>query len=142
MSRKKLSLPARSGADVVDDWPPNIEDIRAVLPVTERNIFAYGHTIYNPGGGRLPLELIAHEEVHFQQQAEEGPVKWWAKFLADPKFRLDQEIPAHRVEHRVFCKYNRDRNEQAQHLRRLGQRLAAPMYGSLLTVNQAMKAIR
>lgn len=67
-------------ADVVAGWPPNIEEIRAVLPVSERNIFAYGHTIYNPGGEKLPLELIAHEEVHFQQQAEEGPVAWWKNF--------------------------------------------------------------
>lgn len=64
------------------------------------------------------------------------------KFLEDPAFRLDQEIPAHRVEHRVYCKHNRDRNDQSRHLRALGQRLAAPMYGSLLTVNEAMKAIR
>jgi len=42
--KKKLGLPARDVV-VVNDWPPNIEDIRAVLPVSERNIFAYGHRI-------------------------------------------------------------------------------------------------
>lgn len=147
MTKKKLSLPARD-VEVVDGWPPNIEAIRAVLPVTERNIFAYDHKIYNPGGGILPLELLAHEKVHFKQQDEfegdgaQGVVGWWDLFLESPTFRLSQEIPAHKVEHQVFCRYHKDRNQIAQHLRALGQRLAAPMYGGIITVNEAMKAIR
>ena len=139
--KKKLGLPARDVV-VVNDWPPNIEDIRAVLPVSERNIFAYGHRIYNPGGGRLPLELLAHEKVHFAQQDEFGVDEWWMKFLADPQFRLDQEIPAHRAEYLTFCRFNKDRNEKSKMLRTLGQRLSAPMYGSIITTNEAMKAIR
>lgn len=144
---KKLRLPARDVA-IVNDWPPNIEAIRAVLPVTENNIFAHSHRIYNPGGGILPLELLAHEKVHFVQQDEfeadglKGVEGWWELFLESPTFRLSQEIPAHRAEYQTYCKYHRDRNEKAQMLRSLGQRLAAPMYGSLMTVNEAMKAIR
>ena len=139
--KKKLSLPARD-VTVVNEWPPNIEAIRAVLPVTERNIFAYDHKIYNPGGGILPLELLAHEKVHFEQQDETGVEAWWDRFLADPEFRLSQEIPAHKAEHAAFCRMHKDRNQMAQHLRALGQRLAAPMYGGIITVNEAMKAIR
>lgn len=143
----KLKLPAREVL-VVNEWPPNIEDIRAVLPVTERNIFAYDHKIYNPGGGRLPLELLAHEKVHFGQQdkfdsdGDRGVEGWWMRFLASPEFRLSQEIPAHKEEYRVFCRYNKDRNERSKMLRTLGQRLSAPMYGSIITTNLAMKAIR
>lgn len=124
------------------DWPPNIEEIRAVLPVTSRNIFAYDHVIYNPGGGKLGPELLAHEAVHFEQQDEIGVVQWWKKFLEDEAFRLDQEIPAHRAEYFEYCKGHRDRNERANMLRQLGRRLSAPMYGSIITVNEAMKAIR
>ncbi len=127
---------------VVNDWPPNINEIRAVLPVTERNIFAYDGKIFNPGGGKLPIELHAHEAVHFKQQAEVGVEAWWVRFLAEPDFRLSQEIPAHKEEHRVYCNHNRDRNDQARHLRALGKRLAAPMYGGIITINEAMKAIR
>jgi hypothetical protein len=145
--KKKLSLPARD-VTVVNEWPPNIEAIRAVLPVTERNIFAYDHRIYNPGGGILPLELLAHEKVHFKQQDEfeadglSGVEGWWELFLESPTFRLKQEIPAHAAEYAAFCRMHKDRNEMAQMLRRLAQRLAAPMYGSIITVNEAMKAIR
>ncbi len=127
---------------VVNDWPPNINEIRAVLPVTERNIFAYDGKIFNPGGGKLGPELHAHEAVHFEQQRVIGVEAWWVKFLADEKFRLAQEIPAHKAEYREFCKFNRDRNDQARCLRALGQRLAAPMYGGIITVNEAMKRIR
>ena len=60
----------------------------------------------------------------------------------DVDFRLAQEIPAHKAEYRAFCKYNRDRNAQSRMLRQLGTRLAAPMYGGIITVNEAMKRIR
>jgi len=64
------------------------------------------------------------------------------KLLADPQFRLDQEIPAHRAEYLTFGRFNKDRNEKSKMLRTLGQRLSAPMYGSIITTNEAMKAIR
>ena len=129
-------------ARIVHDWPPNIEAIRAVLPVTEKNIFAYNNRIYVPGGGELPLWLHAHEKVHFEQQEEHGVQAWWDRFLADEAFRLAQEIPAHRAEYRTFCFYNKDRNEQSRFLRILGTRLSAPMYGGIITTNEAMKEIR
>ena len=129
--------------EVVNDWPPNIDEIRAALPeVSERNIFAYDGKIFNPGGGKLGQELHAHEAVHFKQQAAIGVESWWAAFLNDEVFRLAQEIPAHKAEYRTFCKYNRDRNEQARFLRTLGQRLSSPMYGGIITANEAMKRIR
>jgi hypothetical protein len=127
---------------VINDWPPNINEIRNVLPVTDRNIFAYDNKIFNPSGGKLPPELHAHEAVHFKQQAEIGVEAWWQNFLEDPVFRLAQEIPAHKEEYRVYCLFSRDRNERAKMLRRMGQRLAAPMYGGIITINEAMKAIR
>jgi len=128
--------------EVVNDWPPNIDESRAVLPVTSRNIFAYENKIFNPSGVKLPQELHAHEAVHFKQQAVIGVEAWWVSFLGDVDFRLAQEIPAHKAEYRAFCKYNRDRNEQARKLRELGTRLAAPMYGGIITANEAMKRIR
>jgi len=127
--------------EVVNDWPPNIEAIRVALPVTERNIFAYDHKIYKPGPGVLGPELIAHEKVHFAQQDEIGVAIWWILFIQDPSFRLHEEMPAHRREYRVFCKHNRDRNRQRWFLRLLGKRLAAPMYGGIIGVKEAMRQI-
>ena len=123
------------------EWPPNIKAIRAVLPVTERNVFAWAGIIYAPGGGWLGPALIAHERVHFEQQGR-NPVRWWKKYLKDPEFRLAQEIPAHMAEYAEFCRLNRDRNAQSRFLHVLGKRLSAPMYGGLITAADARKQIR
>ena len=126
---------------IVKGWPPNIEAIRKVLPVTDHNIFSWGDIIYNPGGGELPLQLIAHEEVHFAQQAG-NPKSWWKKFLKSPEFRLQQELPAHRTEYQVFCQHHNDRNERAVYLRALGRRLSHPMYGKIISTAAAMQEIK
>ena len=101
--------------EIKSEWPPIIEKIRAVLPVTSRNIFAYDKVIYNPGSGHLAPWLIAHEKVHFRQQGWR-PKRWWKKFLASPKFRLEQELEAHQAEYRCFCTEVRDRNHRARSL--------------------------
>jgi hypothetical protein len=125
-------------------WPPNIANIRAVLPVSERNIFAYGNVIFNPSGGELPPWLIAHEKVHFVQQAgmsswwrRNGAEVWWRRFLRDPEFRLQQEVEAHRAEFAEFKRIHKDRNVRVQALNQIAGRLAKPMYGSLVSVKIA-----
>jgi hypothetical protein len=130
---------------IVNDWPPNIAAIRAVLPVTRNNIFAYGGTIYSPGSSSLPPELIAHEQVHFEQQAVIGVDQWWTRFLADPKFRLSQEIPAHKAEYRHMLRAATSRQQRrfvkSKGLKMLGKRLSAPMYGGIITTQTAMQEI-
>lgn len=132
---------------VVKDWPPNITQIRAVLPVTRSNIFAYDHVIYSPSGTDLPPELLAHEAIHFAQQDNYpgGPAAWWDEFLASPKFRLKQEIPAHRAEYRVMLRGAASRQQRrfvkSKGLKMLGKRLSAPMYGGIITLQTAMQEI-
>jgi hypothetical protein len=89
----------------------------------------------------LSRELIAHERVHFQQQGELVDF-WWSQFLADPEFRLAQELPAHRAEYTEFCRNCKDRNKQVVYLHLLAKRLADPMYGGIIGVKEAIKAIR
>ena len=122
------------------EFPPNIDAIRAVLPLTGREIFAYGGIIYNPSGCRVGPELVAHEQVHFRQQGTR-PKRWWKKFLAHPEFRMKQELEAHRAEYWEFCKINRDRNARVQYLHLIARRLASPMYGGIMTAAQAAKEI-
>lgn len=121
-------------------WPPNIEKIRAVLPVSESNIFAFGGKIYNPSGGELTSPLIEHEKVHFRQQGW-FPRLWWWRFLRDPVFRLQQELEAHRAEYREFCRWEGNKRIRFQYLQGLGARMAAPMYGGMITAPAAMKEI-
>lgn len=126
---------------IVHAWPPNIEAIVAVLPATANNIFAYDWHIYNPSKRTLGPELIAHERVHFHQQGQDSE-GWWERFLADPEFRLSQELPAHIAEYREYCKRCHDRNQRYRFLHHLAQRLSSPMYGGLITKRDALKQIR
>lgn len=134
-------------AKVLRDWPPNIDAIRKVLPVTEKNIFAYDGVIYCAGNDKLYPEIHAHEEVHFEQQRNHpgGAEGWWKDFLEDPRFRLEQEIPAHQAEYQHLLRNAPHRNARRyikkKGLKALAQRLAAPMYGKIISVPHAMRLI-
>ena len=122
-------------------FPPNIEEIRKVFPLTGEEIFAYGNTIYNPSGITLSPELQAHEEVHAKQQAFD-PRGWWDRYLIDPQFRLEQELEAHQVEYRTFCRNHKDRNLRNRYLMAIAKRLSGPVYGSIVSQKEARKLIR
>lgn len=141
MEAKKFE-PAKE-MQIREEFPPNIEEIKAKFELSGGEIFAWDGDIYNPTGEELTPELIAHEKVHFQQhRLHGGTAKWWAKYLSNTTFRLRQELVAHRVEYRTFCKNHKDRNERARYLNGLALRLASPMYGSAITPMKARTAIR
>lgn len=127
--------------EIVHRYPPNIDAIREVFPLSGQEIFAWDGTIFNPAGGRVPDWLVEHEKVHFAQQAGD-PESWWGRYLVDAEWRLTQELEAHIVEYRVFCKSTRDRNKRFFFLADIGKRLASPMYGSLITIGKAMGSIK
>lgn len=125
---------------IVVDFPPNIGDIRAVLPITGREMFSWGDIIFNPGGGKLSKELLAHERTHAKQQA--GDVEgWWIKYLHDIEFRFQQELEAHQVEYAVNRRLQPNRNLRRLYLKEISKRLASPMYGSIITYEKARKMI-
>jgi hypothetical protein len=84
---------------------------------------------------------MAHERVHCLQQGNDID-GWWENYFEDKSFRLEQEMEAHKVEYRTFCLRHKDRNSRAAYLLAISQRLASPMYGKLLTVQQAAMRIK
>lgn len=122
------------------EYPPNIQRIRETFTLTGREIFAYNNTIYNPAGGELSIPLIEHEKVHFMQQGGDSDY-WWDRYLVDPVFRLRQELAAHKKEFLVFCTLNKDRNARARYRNALAVRLSSPMYGSVITTQEAFKQL-
>jgi hypothetical protein len=126
---------------IVKEFPPIYDKIKEKFTLSGREIFAWGDIIYNPGGGELGPELVAHEEVHKKQQGDdiEG---WWEKYLADDNFRFKQELEAHQMEYKEFCKLNKDRNIRHRYLVYLGGRLSSPVYGSMVSQMEAIKSIR
>lgn len=126
---------------IVTRWPPNIDEVKKEFPITGREIFAYGDTIYNPCGEKLPIWLVEHEECHQAQQAGD-PEDWWKTYLRDRDFRFNQELEAHRVEFACFCRNRKDRNEQSKYLFYIARRLSSKMYGKLVSQREAISLIR
>ena len=121
-------------------FPPNIAKITEVFKHKDGTLYCYGNTIYFPGKPRtVTAQLMTHENIHRIQQGDdiEG---WWDKYLADPQFRLEQEIPAHVAEWGAWVKRGMNRNQRRLVLGSLSRRLGGRMYGNLIKPSEA-KAI-
>lgn len=128
---------------IIPQPPPNYVEVVAVFPFAKRpgTMFTYGRAIYVPNGGKVTPSLMAHETVHADRQlAYPGhAAAWWARYLIDPQFRFDEELPAHIAEFRWFD--GRPRPERKFMLRQIAARLAGPLYGRLVTIHQAKRMI-
>src|SRR3990167_5904365 len=94
----------------INDYPPNIEQIRAAFPLHKGIVFTYGDTIYNPDGGFIDQHLEAHEATHALQQALIGVDRWWDRYIRDPVFRFRQELEAYRAQYQDRKTVEKDRN--------------------------------
>lgn len=126
-------------------YPPNFEEIAERFPFARNPgvIFTYGETIFNPSNAQIGGALRAHEAVHAQRQGTEeaGIQAWWRRYLDDPMFRLEEELLAHRTEYRASKTYVRDRNALAVELDSIARRLSGPLYGGLISYQQARRFI-
>lgn len=122
------------------EYPPIIAEIDAAFHTMGKPIiYAFGDVIYNPAGVPISRPLVLHEATHGTRQiAMEGGVEaWWKRYIADPEFRLNEEIPAHQNEYKMFRDLNHDRNLRAIYLQKVARKLASPLYGSLITFKDA-----
>jgi hypothetical protein len=67
---------------------------------------------------------------------------WWHRYIHEPAFRLEEEIFAHIAEFAELCRLHGKRWVSQRNMRRtyaahVGKRLAAPLYGNLITVAKA-----
>jgi len=129
---------------VKKEYPPNFERIqKAFRSYTFDNsqmIYAYWPDIYNPDGVHIPKDTMAHELVHLERQ-ENNPEAWWDKYLTNANFRLEEELAAYREQYRFAKTIIKDRNKLALGLMKIAHCLASSMYGNLLSINEAIKAI-
>jgi hypothetical protein len=129
---------------VVKARPPMFAEMDAAFHVAgKRVLFAYGDAIYNPEGVQVTRELLVHESVHLVRQQDIGVEEWWRRYIAEPQFRADEELLAHRAEYREFCSNPANgRNARRLYLRSLATRLASALYGSVMTFEEARRWIR
>lgn len=133
---------------ILNEYPPQFEKIEKVFNLSKRTaVFTYGDTIYNPWGGNLSKDLIAHESIHEKQQGDD-PDGWWEKYMSDVQFRLSQEVEAYQKQFRSYCggisnvgKMRKMMLEE-KFLQRIAGDLSSPLYGSIVTLTEAKKLIR
>ncbi len=124
-----------------EEYPPNIKDIRQHFDLSGDELFCYGNVLYNPHKKTLTPDLVNHEMVHMGQQNGKTE-EWWKLYLEDKVFRASQEIPAYQVQYQTAKKYIKDRNKLFDYLKQLAVNLSGDTYGHVMTLNEAMTAIR
>jgi len=130
--------------------PPNYEMIAKAFPaVRERKdiAFTFGGILFNPSDMDIDEPFGLHEACHSLQQEKMGkgalgPDRWWKKFIADPKFRKEQELEAFAVQYKRYCELVSDRNRRACYLIKIAANFASPIYGSVVSHGEAVKLIR
>lgn len=130
--------------EIVNDFPPLYDEIAAEFGLISQDeiIFSWGDRLYNPNSLDIPPALIAHEAVHGERQGSGQKIRdWWQRYIEERRFRLNEEIPAHLAEYQHILK-NGNRYERRAALKVTAGRLAAPLYGSLITPVDAIETLR
>lgn len=134
---------------IIIGWPPNIEEIAVAFPIvrrmgTNRDLaFSYGDAIYTPTRWKhMPGHILEHEQVHGRQQLAMGVESWWTRYLIDKQFRLEQELMANRVQWQAIIDSGAPRFERRKLLSFMAGLIAGPLYGHMITKEQAKREIR
>jgi hypothetical protein len=119
-------------------YPPNYDRLLEAFPSIRGKagmIFTFGNDVFVPDGQPLSRELQAHESVHVKRQTTDRSAieSWWERYITDPAFRLQEELPAHRAEYREFCNNHKDGNRRIRFLHAIGERLAGPIYNGFMS---------
>jgi hypothetical protein len=115
---------------------PLLKEVRKIFPINDTIIFTYGDTVY---GRNLGYGLICHELTHVTQQLKMGVEVWWKKYLKDVKFRVSQEVAAYRNQYQAYQRNDLLKAERFLDL--MAGMLSGPLYGKVLTFDQAKKLI-
>lgn len=128
-------------SQVLKAYPPNYEQICSHIPAVRKNkhiVFTYGDTIYSPQGVNLPPDFLEHEETHVKRQS--NPAEWWAKYLSDVQFRLDEELIAYRAQY-AYAVQHYSRADRRMLLTSMVKDLSGAMYGKIVSKKEAIKLI-
>lgn len=132
--------------------PPLWDEINAAFNVEGKDIlFAFGQCVFSPrSDGNISQAKYEHEKVHCIRQmtialpgAEApDPIEWWRRYIADPQFRLTEEIVAHYAEYQYLAASAANRVERRRALSIVAGNLASPLYGGLISVDLAKKVLK
>ena len=124
--------------NIINGYPPNIETLRKHFDIQPTVIFTYGNDLYNPAGKDIPAHLMVHESVHAEQHRTypSGASAWWGRYIADKKFRLEQEVEAYRAQYKFLIEHcNRDFRRRV--VPQIIRDLSSGIYGNIVTAGEA-----
>lgn len=123
-----------------NEKPPIYDRLHEKFGVEFKNgiAIAYGDTVHCVNN--LTTDMEVHEKVHFVQQAKVGLQEWWNKYIDDPGFRLAQELEAYRAQYKYLIGYA-PKNYTYGRLQEIAKDLSGPMYGSMMSFEEAKQAI-
>ena len=129
---------------IVFERPPMFDEIDAKFRIAGKPIlFSWGELLYNPMRISVPAHLIVHEEMHGWRQGQCVSIEaWWKRYIDSPSFRLEEEILAHQAEYRSLLRRGGNRNARRRHLKQTARRLAAPLYGRMISPSRAQALLR
>ena len=126
--------------EVVQNWPPNIEELKKHFPMEPGVIFAYKGKIYNPFNIEITLDLMIHEATHFEQQGEDTE-GWYEKYINDKQFRFEQELQAYAAQYEFLETVVNNKILKTK-LFTMAELLSGPLYGNMIPFEKAESAIR
>ena len=127
---------------VIHERPPMFDEINDRFHIAGKPvIFSWGDVIYNPMGIKIPPCLMLHEAMHGERQIKLGVERWWEAYISSDHFRLQEEILAHQVEYRSLLRGSNNRRDRRGALKVVAKRLAAPLYGRMISVTGAKKVL-
>lgn len=126
---------------IYGEHPPNYKAIAKAFGIKNSGgiVFTYGDKLFVPSGQNPDKHLMRHEETHARQQAVVGVEEWWKRYLVDPNFRFMEELEAYRNQYRSMASLSLE--QRIGYLDHIATDLCGPMYGNLLTKEEAKAAI-
>lgn len=130
--------------NLIKGKPPVYDKIiQAGLKPRHNTVFTYGEDLYIQDIDENLIDdlLLSHEEVHTRQQGDdvEG---WWDKYLSDKQFRYEQELEAYGIQYKALIDSGAKDRAKKWFLYMFASDLASPMYGELISINEAESKIR
>lgn len=116
------------------NWQMLVERFGAVWGKT---VVTYGDTCHC--AKPLSEDLMVHEAVHVRQQ--KNPDEWWARYMMDPVFRVEQEVEAYKEQMDYFRRVLKDRNQLFRIQDKLARDLCGPLYGRAISYDEAFRRI-
>lgn len=134
---------------IIRAFPPIYNTLIEHFPIKGKPgiLYAWGDRIYNPSGVTVPEWLIAHEEVHGERQCgdcigSDSIIAWWQRYIYEPAFRLNEEVPAHQKEWQVVNGMKIPEDTKERYLAMMAHRLSGPLYNHMITDSEAVDVIQ